>query len=54
MNQEELHKKCLDKDIDVRCRATDILCSMFSEVPDKQQAWDDLHRLIFMSTDLPE
>ena len=34
-----------DEDSDVRSSATYVLGSAFSQVPDKQQAWNDLHRL---------
>ena len=33
------------KIVDVRSKAASALGSAFSQVPDKQQAWNDLHRL---------
>ena len=42
---ESLIKLTNDEESDVRLKAASVLGSVFYEVPDKQQAWNDLHKL---------
>ncbi|AKB12157.1 HEAT repeat [Methanosarcina thermophila] len=45
VDQEKIHNQCLSKDPKERIHALEQLENFFSLIPDKQQAWDDLHRL---------
>jgi FOG: HEAT repeat len=45
IDQEEIHNQCLSKDSKERRHALGELNNLFSLIPDKQQAWNDLHRL---------
>jgi HEAT repeat protein len=44
IDQEKIHNKCFSDDPKERRRALDQLKD-FSSMPDKEQAWNDLHRL---------
>ena len=41
----EIHTKCLSEDPKERIKALKQLDNYFSIMPDKQQAWNDLHKL---------
>ncbi len=43
--QEEIHNQCFKKDPGERIKALEKLNDNFSSLPNKQQAWEDLHRL---------
>ena len=45
-DQAEIHKKCISKKCEDRREAIELLKAHFSSLPDKDQAWQDLHRLI--------
>ena len=45
VDQNNIHNQCLSKDPKERIHALEQLENLFSFMPDKQQAWDDLHRL---------
>jgi HEAT repeat protein len=45
VDQEEIHNQCLSNDLERRKHALEKLNILFSSMPDKQQAWNDLHRL---------
>lgn len=45
IDQAKIHKQTLDQSSDVRCSAAYALGLAFSQVPDKSQAWQDLHML---------
>ena len=45
VDQEKIHNQCLIDDPKERIHALEELKNFFSFMPDKQQAWDDLHRL---------
>jgi len=45
IDQEEIHKHCLSDDPIERYEALNQLKDNFSQLPDKQQAWNDLHKL---------
>jgi HEAT repeat protein len=45
IDQEKIHNLCLSDDLQERIYALDQLQELFSSMPDKQQAWNDLHRL---------
>jgi len=45
VDQEEIHNQCLSNDPKERIDALEELENSFSFMPDKKQAWDDLHRL---------
>ena len=45
VDQEEIHNQCLSEDPKKRIHASEQLRISFSSMPDKQQAWNDLHRL---------
>jgi hypothetical protein len=46
IDQEEIHNQCLNDDPKERIKAANQLKDNFSLLPDKQQAWNDLHELI--------
>jgi len=46
VDQEKIHNQCLSDDPKERIHALEQLENFFSSMPDKQQAWDDLLRLI--------
>ncbi|MCC4770470.1 hypothetical protein FXV91_09815 [Methanosarcina sp. DH2] len=46
IDQKEIHNQCYSEDPKVRRHALEQLQNFFSSIPDKQQAWDDLHILI--------
>ena len=45
VDQEKIHNQCLSDDPKERIHALEQLKNFFSSMPDKQQAWNDLHRL---------
>jgi len=45
VDQEKIHNQCLSDDPEERIHALEELKNFFSSIPDKQQAWNDLHRL---------
>ncbi|WP_052725731.1 HEAT repeat domain-containing protein [Methanosarcina barkeri] len=45
VDQEKIHNQCLSDDPKERIHALEELKFYFSYMPDKQQAWNDLHRL---------
>jgi HEAT repeat protein len=45
IDQEIIHNLCLSEDPEERIKALEQLKENFSLLPNKQQAWDDLHRL---------
>ncbi|MDW5551212.1 HEAT repeat domain-containing protein [Methanosarcina sp.] len=45
VDQEKIHNQCLSDDPKVLIHALEKFKSFFSLIPDKQQAWNDLHRL---------
>ena len=40
-----IHTQCLNEDPEERIKALEHINENFSLLPDKQQAWNDLHRL---------
>jgi len=45
VDQAEIHRKVISGDIEERREAVTQLRSDFADLPDKKQAWEDLHRL---------
>lgn len=45
IDQKEVHNQCLSEDMRVRIQALDQLESNFPSMPNREQAWNDLHRL---------
>ena len=45
INQAEIHRKTMSSEIRERINAVNQILSNFAVLPDKKQAWDDLHRL---------
>ncbi|MEA3282626.1 MAG: hypothetical protein U9Q68_08755, partial [Euryarchaeota archaeon] len=45
VDQAEIHRKVVSSDVEERKDAAEQLCSNFSTLPDKEEAWEDLHRL---------
>lgn len=45
IDQEEIHNQCLSEDPEERIKALEQLEDYFSLLPDKEQAWNYLHRL---------
>ncbi len=45
IDQEKIHNQCLSNDPKERIHALEQLKNFFPFLPDKQQAWNDLHRL---------
>ena len=45
VDEEKIHNQCLSDDPKERIDALNKLRSFFSVIPDKQQAWNELHRL---------
>lgn len=46
MSQAEIHSMILSKDRNKKEMASSLLGSLFSEMPDKEQAWQDLYKLM--------
>jgi len=44
-DQREFHRKSLSEKVEDRSEAIYSICFDFSDLPDKNQAWEDLHRL---------
>ena len=45
VDQAEIHRKAVSDEVEELREATGLLRGNFADLPDKEQAWDDLHRL---------